>query len=135
MATEENKAIAKRVFGAWNTDDIDDVADQCVAPDAVMHDPQDPFLDILGPEHVKRLAHMYRAAFSDLHFDITLQIAEGDYVATVLEGRGTNDGEVMADPATVVITSTDKIVDGKIAETWITWDTLGMLQQRGLAPR
>jgi predicted ester cyclase len=140
MAQEDNKAIARRVFEEWNTGKIDDVADQLVAPDAVWHDAQDPFQDIRGPEHLKRLAHMYRDAFSDLRFDIKLQIAEDDYVSTLLEGTGTNDGELTGLPPTgkrsnVMVTSTSKIVDGKMVESWTTWDTLGMLQQLGLAPK
>jgi steroid delta-isomerase-like uncharacterized protein len=139
-AQEDNKAIARHVFEAWNSGNMDEVANQVVAADAVWHDAQDPFQDVRGPEHLKRLAQMYRDAFSDLRFDLKIQIAEGDYVATLIEASGTNDGELMGQPATgrrtsVLLTSTDRIEDGKMVESWSTWDTLGMLQQLGLAPK
>lgn len=58
---------------------------------------------------------------------------------TLLEAQGDNTGELMGRPATgrhsrIQITQTDRIVDGKIEESWVTWDTLGMLQQLGLVP-
>jgi predicted ester cyclase len=28
----------------------------------------------------------------------------------------------------------DRIQDGRIVETWVNWDTLGMMQQLGLVP-
>ncbi|MCP2624681.1 ester cyclase [Mycolicibacterium smegmatis] len=34
--------------------------------------------------------------------------------------------------ARVMITIPDRHADGKIAESWAIWDTLGMLQQLGL---
>jgi steroid delta-isomerase-like uncharacterized protein len=139
MAHEDNKAIARRIWEAFESGNLDQY-DQLVAADATTHDAQDPFTDLRGPEHIKRLVQMYRKAFSDIHFDIKRQIAEDEYVATLLEASGVNSGELMGQPATgkrstVMITSTDKIVDGKITETWTTWDTLGMLQQLGLAPK
>ncbi|UAK57004.1 ester cyclase [Mycolicibacterium smegmatis] len=50
-----------------------------------------------------------------------------------------NAGEIMGRPATgrharVMITIPDRHADGKIAESWAIWDTLGMLQQLGLVP-
>ena len=36
--------------------------------------------------------------------------------------------------ATVTGITIDRIVDGRIAESWTNWDTLGMLQQLGVVP-
>ncbi|MBU8820762.1 ester cyclase [Mycolicibacterium goodii] len=63
----------------------------------------------------------------------------GGYVCSLIEAQGDNTGEIMGRPATgrharVMITITDRHADGKIAESWATWDTLGMLQQLGLVP-
>ncbi|MGV0744859.1 ester cyclase [Mycolicibacterium sp. XJ870] len=138
MAEDQNKAVSQRiweVFASGNLDELDDI----VAPGAAYHDTQDPFGNQRGPEHMRNLIEMYRTAFSNMRFDVRLQVAEGDYVCTLLEAQGDNTGELMGQPATgrharIQITDTDRIVNGKIEETWVTWDTLGMLQQLGLAP-
>ena len=36
--------------------------------------------------------------------------------------------------STVTGITIDKIVNGRIAESWTNWDTLGMLQQLGAVP-
>ncbi|MHC9296625.1 ester cyclase [Mycobacterium sp. LTG2003] len=138
MAEDQNKAVARRVWEAFASGDLD-AFDEIIAPGAAFHDTQDPFGNQRGPEHMKNLIQMYRNAFSNMRFDVKLQVAEGDYVCTLLEAQGDNTGELMGQPATgrhsrIQITDTDRIVDGKIEETWVTWDTLGMLQQLGLIP-
>ncbi|MEV0467547.1 ester cyclase [Nocardia tengchongensis] len=137
--SEQNKATARRVFGAWNSRDLD-VFDEIVAPDAIDHDPQNPHSEIHGPNALKRQAEMYIAAFSDTRMLVNEQIAEGDFVVTRWTASGTNDGPMMGMPATgkpVVIqgmTITRFQTDGKIGESWANWDTLGMLQQLGVIP-
>jgi predicted ester cyclase len=53
--------------------------------------------------------------------------------------RGTHKGELMGIPATgkpVVVTGIDifQISSGKVVESWINWDALGMMQQLGVIP-
>jgi predicted ester cyclase len=137
MADDQNKALSRRIweiFQSGNLDELDDV----LASDAAYHGPQDPFGDLRGPEHIKRLFQMYRSAFSNLRFDMKLQVAEGEYVCSLLQANGDNTGELMGQPATgkhsaVLVTEVDRIADGKIVESWSCWDTLSMLQQLGLA--
>jgi predicted ester cyclase len=66
-------------------------------------------------------------------------IAEGDNVVTRQTITGTNQGELMGIPPTgkqinVQQIAINRIVNGKIAETWAIADVLGMMQQLGLAP-
>ena len=82
---------------------------------------------------------MYRQSFSDIRFDIKQQVAEGDFVCTLLEAQGDDTGGLRGQAPTgrharIMLTITDRLADGKIAESWATWDTLGMLQQLGLVP-
>ncbi|MDH6199141.1 putative ester cyclase [Mycobacterium frederiksbergense] len=138
MAVEQHKAIARRVWEVFVSGDLNEL-DELVAPGAAFHDTQDPFGDQRGPQHMRSLIEMYRKSFSNMKFDVKMQIAEGDYVCTLLEAQGDNTGEIMGQPPTgkharINLTDTTKIVDGKIAENWVTWDTLGMLQQLGLVP-
>jgi steroid delta-isomerase-like uncharacterized protein len=134
----QNKAVAKRFFDAWNARDLD-VFDEIIAPDAQDHDPQNPFHDMPGPAGARRGAEMYHAAFSDSRLQVHEQIAEGDYVVTRWTGKGTHDGELMGVPATgkwveIEGISIDRFADGRIVESWESFDALGMMQQLGAVP-
>ncbi|MFD4460464.1 ester cyclase [Nocardia sp. NPDC058480] len=136
--SEQNKASAKRIFDAWNARDLD-VFDELIADDAINHDPQNPFEEIHGPAGLRRLVQMYLTAFSEQRFLINEQIAEGDFVTTRWTGSGINDGEMMGMPATgksavVQGITINRFRDGKIVESWASWDTLGMMQQLGVVP-
>lgn len=136
--SEENKALARRFFEAWNEGDLD-AFDEVMAPDAVGHDPQDPFGAQTGPENAKQLASMYREAFPDVHFTVDQQIAEGDLVVSRWTATGTHEGELMGIPgtgkqSTITGISIDRVEGGQIVEGWTNWDTLGMMQQLGLVP-
>ena len=136
--SEQNKAVAMRFFEIWNARDLD-AFDEFIAPDAVEHDPQNPFREIRGPEGAKRNARMYHAAFSDGRFEVHEQIAEGDLVVTRWTAIGTNDGELMGMSPTgksvkIEGIGIDRISDGKVVESWGCWDTLGMMQQLGAIP-
>jgi steroid delta-isomerase-like uncharacterized protein len=133
--SEENKAVSKRFFEAWNARDMA-AFDEIYAPDAVDHDPQNPFPDLRGPESAKRFCEMYSTGYSDGRYEVHEQIAEGDVVVTRWTGKGTHDGELMGIAATgkpveVEGITIDRHAGGKIAETWTCWDTLGMMQQLG----
>ena len=134
----QNKAVAMRFFEAFNARDLD-AFNEILAPDAVDHDPQNPFREMRGPEGAKRNAQMYHAAFSDGRFEVHEQLAEGDCVVTRWTAKGTNDGELMGMSPTgksveIDGIGIDRIADGKVVESWGCWDTLGMMQQLGVVP-
>ena len=80
-----------------------------------------------------------RAAFADLRFNIEEQIAEGDKVLTRFEWTGTHQGAFLGVPATgrpvkvwgMVI---DRLERGKIKDTRILMDMLGLTVQLGVLP-
>jgi steroid delta-isomerase-like uncharacterized protein len=137
--SEENKAIARRVLGEVFSGQGDlEVADELFAPDFVGHDPASPE-DIRGPEGVKEFAGMYRNAFPDVQMSVEDQVAEGNMVVTRWIASGTHQGDLMGiaptgNRVTVAGTSVERIVDGKIEETWDNYDALGMMQQIGAIP-
>lgn len=138
MAEDQNKETSRRVWEVFASGDLDQL-DDLVAPGAAFHDTQDPFGDQRGPEHMRSLITMYRKSFSNIRFDFKQQVAEGDYVCTLIEAQGDDTGGLMGQTATgrharIMITDTDRFEEGKVAESWVTWDTLGMLQQLGLVP-
>jgi hypothetical protein len=67
--SEENKAVSKRFFEAWNARDMA-AFDEVYAPDAVDHDTQNPFREMGAAESAKRFCEMYATAYSDGRYDV-----------------------------------------------------------------
>lgn len=138
MSAESNKALARRLMEeAFNAGNID-VLDELVATGFVNHDSAAPESTV-GLDAARASIEGYRTAFPDLRVTIEDQIADDDRVVTRWSAKGTHQGELMGMPATgkettVTGITIDRIVDGRIAESWTNWDTLGMLQQLGVVP-
>ena len=138
MSAESNKALSRRLLEeAFNAGNID-VVDELVTTDVVNHDAALPEA-MIGPEAAKATISGYRTAFPDLRITIEEQIADDQGVATRWSAKGTHEGDLMGmaptgKQATVTGITIDRIVDGRIAESWTNWDTLGMLQQLGVVP-
>jgi steroid delta-isomerase-like uncharacterized protein len=129
-----SRRILEEIFGAGNYD----VADELLQKDAIGHDPALPE-PVKGPEGLKESARGYRAAFPDLMASIDQMVGEGDLVATRWTCRGTHKGELFGiaptgKQVTVTGITIDRYVDGKLAESWTNWDTLGLMQQLGAVP-
>ena len=92
-----------------------------------------------GREGLKEVIGQMRAAFPDMHWVLEEMIAEGDKVASRFTWTGTHRGPFLGIPATgrsvtvkgVVI---DRLVEGRMADSRILMDTLGMMQQLGVIP-
>ncbi len=136
--SEENKAIPRRLFEEiWNRANVDAVDEIC-ADGFVLHDPAVPE-EVRGPDGYRRFVTMYRGAFPDINFVVEDQVAEGDRVATRWTGTGTHRGELMGVPpsgnrTTVTGIVIDRVSGGKIEESWVNYDALGMMQQIGAVP-
>ncbi len=92
-----------------------------------------------GVEGLKDVLRGMRAGFPDIHFAIEEQIAEGDKVLSRFEWTGTHRGEFLGVPATgrpvkVWGMVVDRLVDGRIKETSIIMDALGLMMQLGVFP-
>src|ERR1700761_2011942 len=87
-----------------------------------------------GLDGLKTILRGLRAAFPDMHWKVEEQIAEGDKVLTRFEWTGTHQGAFLGVPATgrpvqvwgMVI---DRFEGGKIIDTRILMDTLGLMMQ------
>jgi steroid delta-isomerase-like uncharacterized protein len=138
MSAESNKALSRRLLEeAFNAGNID-VIDELVTTDFVNHDAALPE-PLIGPDAAKSSIRGYRTGFPDLRITVEEQIADDMGVATRWSAKGTHEGELMGmaptgKQATVTGITIDRIVDGRIAESWTNWDTLGMLQQLGVVP-
>lgn len=135
-AAERNKALARAAIDMWSTGDTAG-ADAVFAPAYVMRQRHDPDsasdLDLAA---LLAFVREFRGAFPDLTDTIDLQLAEGDLVATRFTSTGTHRGAYRGVAPTgrklswsgVII---DRVRDGRIVESWGSWDLLGMLQQIG----
>jgi steroid delta-isomerase-like uncharacterized protein len=137
--SEERKATVRRFYEIYNSGELDRL-DEIMSDGYVNNDPQSPDPRASGLEAVKTELASYRAAFPDLTFTIQEQVAEGDAVTTRWAVTGAHQGDLPDLPATgkrVTVTgiSIDHFgPDGKMADGYTNWDTLGMLQQLGAAP-
>jgi steroid delta-isomerase-like uncharacterized protein len=134
---QDNATIVRRFVEEVISQGQLDSADQFVWEDVVEQVPlpgQGP-----GLEGLKDILRGMRTAFPDLNFSIKEQIAEGDKVASRFEWTGTHKAEFMGIPATdrhvqvwgIVI---DRLEDGRIKDTRIIMDTLGLMMQLGALP-
>ena len=137
MSTEENKALVRRfydeVFNKKNLMAIDEFLDPQIIEQALPPGLPD------GSEGSRQFIGMYLAAFPDLHLTAEDLIAEGDKVVARFTLRGTHKGEFMGVPPTgkqVTMTGIQivRTADDRIAENWVNFDALGMLQQLGVIP-
>ncbi len=131
---ENNSAIVRRFIEETINQGQIDSAVQFAWEDVVEQVPfpgQGP-----GLEGLKDVLRGMRAGFPDLYFSVEEQIAEGDKVVTRFEWTGTHRGEFLGVAATgrsvkvwgVVI---DRLQSGRIKETRIIMDTLGLMMQLG----
>jgi steroid delta-isomerase-like uncharacterized protein len=125
---------------SFNTGNFE-LIDQFVAPEALNHDPALPaqMRDLRGPDALKRIVAMYRAAFPDLRMTVDDVIASGDKVVLRWHSEGTHRGELAGLAPTGVHgmatgISIDHWRDGKIVEAWAEWDNMGLARQLGAAP-
>jgi predicted ester cyclase len=135
-----NRAIGCRVLlELWSQGKLE-LADELYAPGYVDHVGRGPEPGrVSGPEGIKQAVTMFRTAFPDLQYTVEEEMAERDLVMTRFSARGTNRGPFLGAPPTgrvVNYTGFDlnRILDGKIIESWVNYDALALLQQIGLVP-
>lgn len=140
MSMEQNKATIRRWYlEIFNQNQLA-LADELNTANYISHDVYAPPGGYgQGPQATKNIVSLYRAAFPDVHFTIDAQVADGDKVATRWTATGTNTGSLNGMPPTgqrIMITgiSIERFENGQIAETWVNWDFMGMLQQLGVIP-
>ena len=134
----EGVEISRRlVEEVWNNRKLD-VVNELVAPAHQNIDTNSPDLGN-GPEGYKRLVALYTAAFPDLQLKLNDTISEGDKIVMAWTVTGTHQGDLRGIAPTNKKVSVQGItisrhVNGKIVESRVSWDALGMMQQLGVVP-
>ncbi len=88
-------------------------------------------------EEFKEELAKYHAAFTDVHVTSKVQVAEDNMVATRVELSAIHSGSYLGEQPTGKTITYDsveftRIEDGKVVETWVTWDKYAFFQQIGL---
>jgi len=96
--------------------------------------------DLISNESLRQRIHTFRKAFPDLEVKTHLLVVEGDKVAGHFTGRGTHRGLFQGVPATerewvAHCTAVYRVADGRIAEAWVNWDLLSVMEQIGALER
>ena len=137
MTETGNKAVIRRFIDEVLNQKRLEVADEIVAVDFVELDPLPGQRQ--GREGLKEVLGMLSGAFPDIHWVVEEMVGEGDKVVTRFTWTGTHRGTFLGVPATgksvavkgVVI---DRVVSGKMTDSRILMDTMGMMVQLGVVP-
>jgi len=132
----ENEAVVRRFYEQMNNERKNELASELFTEDHIMHDPQVPAGT--GPQGMVDVVSAYQKGVEG-HWAIEELFSAGDKVIVRWTGSGTHVAELNGIPPTgkkiaVDAISIHQLRDGKIAESWEVWDTLGFLQQLGVVP-
>jgi steroid delta-isomerase-like uncharacterized protein len=132
VSSEDNKAIVRRLIEDLFNTGNPDIADEVLADDYVDHSPSHP--DVPGRENVKQSVSEWLIAFPDTVGVIRDLVAEGDRVAARWSTQATHRGEFMEVSPTgnrieVTWFGIFRLSDGKIVESWDTFNVLEMMRQ------
>ncbi len=137
---EQNMALVRHVHAELAKGNLT-VFDEVLSPDYVRHCQAMPpeLQELHGTEQFKAFIADFWGSVSDFRETIDVMFASGDKVAYVTTMYATQTGPMGDLPATgksfeVVNIIIHRFVDGKIVETWVSWDNLAMLAQLGLFP-
>jgi|SRR5262245_22142828 steroid delta-isomerase-like uncharacterized protein len=137
MAAAENKALVssfvEEVINQGRLERVNDL----VALDFVELDPLPGQQQ--GREGLKQLIAAFRTAFPDIRWVIEEMVGEGDKVFSRFTWHGSHRGEFFGVPATgrqiaVKGMVVDRVVAGKMVDSRILMDGLGMMTQLGVIP-
>jgi len=137
MPEQENIAVVGRFIEEVINQGKLDAADEIVEENFIELDPLPGQRQ--GREGLKEVIAMLRVAFPDIHWVTDETVAAGDKVVTRFTWTGTHRGTFLGIPATgrhitvkgVVI---DRLSAGRMADSRILMDSLGMMQQLGVVP-
>jgi steroid delta-isomerase-like uncharacterized protein len=132
-----NKDVVLRLYRqAWNERKLE-LIDQLIADTHALNDPTISGAAV-GPQVYKRQIERFLHAFPDLQFVVEETINEHDKLVAVWTATGTHQGEFYGLAPThkkgsISGITIHQIAGGKIIESTVIWDGLGLLQQLGVS--
>jgi steroid delta-isomerase-like uncharacterized protein len=136
MATS-NRALAKRVIDEVINGQNLSVIDETMTNDFLYIDAT--IGTVKGRDAFKDLMARFFVAFPDLVWTVEQEVSEGDTIVSRYSWTATNDGEYRSMPAThkrvtVNGASINRFSNGRLAETRMLRDDLGLMRQLGVIP-
>ena len=134
----DNKSVIRRLYGeVWNKRRLE-VLEEIISPSHALHDPNIPDA-MIGPEAYARQVTRFVRAFPDLRFTVEDTVSENDMIAVSWVITGTHKGEFWGVPATgrqitMEGITINHITDGKIMDSDVSLDSLGLMRQLGAFP-
>lgn len=139
MSYDRNMSVVRQyVEEVWNANNLS-VVDKIIASDYMCHPGYFVDRELRGRDELKRFVNTYRAGFPDIRITIDDIFGDGAEVVVRMMGYGTHRGHFLnIAPTNRQVTfawiNINRLVDGKIAETWPAVDMMWALQQLGAAP-
>lgn len=137
---QQNMAVVRGAHSALASGDIEGFK-AAVAPNYVRHCQAMPpeLQEIHGTEEFFAFIEEFITAVPEYEDTITQMIAHEDKVAYVSTMTGVQAGPMGDLPATgkeftIVNIIIQRLEEGRVAETWVTWDNVAFLSQLGLFP-
>ena len=95
---------------------------------------------LVSDEELLRRTVALHSGFPDLAVRVSALLGEGDLVAAHFRASGTHLGLVFGVPPTgrrceASCTAVYRVEDERIADAWVTWDTLSLMEQLGAIER
>jgi steroid delta-isomerase-like uncharacterized protein len=137
---QRNMAIVRKAHADLQRGDVASFK-AVISPDYVRHCQAMPpgLQEIRGTEEFFGFIEEFLVAVPSYEDSLSNMIADGDRVAYVSTMTGTQTGPMGELPAsgrsfTLVNIIIQRLEDGKVAETWISWDNVAFLSQLGFMP-
>ncbi|MGO8951445.1 MAG: ester cyclase [Ktedonobacterales bacterium] len=135
MSVDEQMFQDRRFFEEVNRKNLA-ISDELMAPDFVSHSPTGT---TQGLEAFKQYFSGYFIAFPDLQFTMEEQLAMGHQCVVQWTARGTHQGMLAGIAPTGKSTTISGVTishwaHGKVIESWVYFDNLGLMQQLGVIP-
>jgi len=135
---QQNKETVAKAFEVVGNGDFDNM-DSYIADNYIRHCQATPHINVKSLDEFKEFIRQDRLAFPDQRLEIKKLVAEGDLVAFWAIYKATQTGQMGPFPpsnkyAELEFSGIHRLENGKIVETWITWDNIAFLSQLGHFP-
>lgn len=138
LPMDDPEAVIDRYYEEMFTEGDTDVAAEILAEDVIYHGPRSVTPGTLERRsQVEAFVKRFHGAFPDIEYEVEAVFGDGDQYAVRWSSTGTQTeklfgiegkGEEFSGTGLNVF----HFADGKIAEVWSYWDTLGMVRELGL---